>query len=188
MDRRTLLISGMKAAAGILVAQAVPAWASVPFPSRPCSSKGRGEKNLAFYHTHTRECLDITYSRNGRHDPKALQQINKYLRDFRTGEVYPIDPEVLDILWQIQQDIGCDSTYEIISGYRSPKTNEKLRNRSGGVAKRSLHMQGKALDIRLTGKKTRVVRDCAIALEAGGVGYYAKSNFVHIDTGRVRTW
>jgi uncharacterized protein YcbK (DUF882 family) len=183
MDRRTFLASGLKAAAGILVMQAVPAWASIP-----SSSSGKGDKNLAFYHTHTRECLEITYCRKGKYDPKALHQINRYLRDFRTGEVHPIDPEILDILWQIQQDIGCDSTYEIISGYRSPKTNEKLRHRSNGVAKRSLHMQGKALDIRLTGKKTRTVRDCAIALEAGGVGYYAKSDFVHVDTGRVRRW
>jgi uncharacterized protein YcbK (DUF882 family) len=185
MDRRSFLALGVKAAAGIIVAQAAPAWASIPSSSR---GPAKGDRNLAFYHTHTRECLEITYCRKGKYDPKALHQINRYLRDFRTGEVHPVDPEILDILWQVQQDIGCDSTYEIISGYRSPKTNEKLRHRSGGVAKRSLHMQGKALDIRLTGRKTRVVRDCAIALEAGGVGYYAKSDFVHVDTGRVRTW
>ena len=186
MDRRSFLHLGIQAAAGIFVAQAIPAWASIPSPSNPSSYKGN--RNLAFYHTHTRECLDITYSKNGKYDPKALQQINRYLRDFRTGEIHPIDPEVLDILWEIQQDMGCESTYEIISGYRSPKTNAKLRHHSNGVAKRSLHMKGQALDIRLTGKKTSTVRDCAIALEAGGVGYYAKSNFVHVDTGRVRTW
>ncbi len=118
---------------------------------------------------------------------KALAQINQYLRDFRTDEVYPIDPGVLDILWEVQRELG-GSTYEIISGYRSPKTNQALRSRSGGVAKRSLHMKGKAVDIRLTGKRTRTVRDCAVALKCGGVGYYAKSDFVHLDTGRVRTW
>lgn len=184
MDRRSFLALGAKAAAGVLLAQAVPA--QVFASSRPRTATG--EKNLAFYHTHTRECLDITYARNGVYDPKALHQINKYLRDFRTSEVHPIDPEIFDILWQIQQEIGCNSTYEIISGYRSPQTNQNLRGRSGGVAKRSLHMKGQALDIRLTGKNTRLVRDCAVALEQGGVGYYASSDFVHIDTGKFRVW
>ncbi|WP_417912228.1 YcbK family protein [Candidatus Electronema sp. TJ] len=182
MDRRSFLALGAKAAAGILFTQTVPALAS----SRPRAEEG--VKNLAFYHTHTRECLDITYARNGVHDLKALCQINKYLRDFRTSEVHPIDPAILDILWQIQQEIGCRSTYEIISGYRSPKTNRRLRGKSAGVAKRSLHMNGQAVDIRLTGKNTRLVRDCAVALEQGGVGYYASSDFVHIDTGRFRVW
>jgi uncharacterized protein YcbK (DUF882 family) len=184
MDRRSFLALGAKAAAGILVAHAAPALAAVP--TRPRADKGT--RNLAFYHTHTRECLDINYLRNGKYDFKALQQINKYLRDFRTSEVYPIDPEILNILWKIQQEIGCRSTYEIISAYRSPQTNQKLRGNSDGVAKRSLHMQGQAVDIRLTGKNTRMVRDCAVALEAGGVGYYAASDFVHIDTGKFRTW
>lgn len=185
MDRRSFLALGAKAAAGIFVAaHAAPGLASVPSRSRA----EKGARNLAFYHTHTRECLDITYARNGVHDPKALHQINKYLRDFRTSEVYPIDPEILDILWQIQQEIGCSSTYEIISGYRSPQTNQNLRGKSDGVAKRSLHMKGQAVDIRLTGKNTRLVRDCAVALEQGGVGYYAASDFVHIDTGKFRVW
>lgn len=184
MDRRSFLALGAKAAAGILLAQAVPA--PVLASSRPRAEKG--SKKLAFYHTHTRECLEITYARNGVCDPKALHQINKYLRDFRTSEIYPIDPEILDILWQIQQEIGCNSTYEIISAYRSPGTNRRLRGKSGGVAKRSLHMKGQALDIRLSGKNTRLVRDCAVALEQGGVGYYASSDFVHIDTGKFRVW
>jgi uncharacterized protein YcbK (DUF882 family) len=184
MDRRSFLALGAKAAAGIFLAQAVPA--PVLASSRPRAEKG--SKNLAFYHTHTRECLEITYARNGVHDPKALHQINRYLRDFRTSEVHPIDPDILDILWQIQQEIGCSSTYEIISGYRSPGTNRRLRGKSGGVAKRSLHMKGQALDIRLSGKNTRLVRDCAVALEQGGVGYYASSDFVHIDTGKFRVW
>ncbi len=168
----------------MLLAQALPA----PVSAADRIRSEEKARNLAFYHTHTRECLEITYARDGAHDPKALHQINRYLRDFRTSEVHPIDPEILDILWQIQQDIGCDSTYEIISGYRSPQTNQKLRGRSGGVAKRSLHMKGQAVDIRLTGKNTRMVRDCAVALEQGGVGYYASSDFVHIDTGKFRIW
>lgn len=185
MDRRSFLLLGVKAAAGILAAKTAPVWAASRIPS---CTPGKEARNLAFYHTHTRECLDITYARNGIYDLKAMRQISMYLRDFRTSEMHPIDPEVLDILWRIQQELSCSSTYEVISGYRSPGTNRFLRRRSRGVAERSLHMQGKAIDIRLTGRHTSSLRDCAIALEAGGVGYYAESDFVHIDTGRVRIW
>ncbi len=176
MNRRSFLTLGIKVAAGFIAAQAVPVWA------------GSGSRTLSFYHTHTREDLKITYARAGVYDPFSLERINYYLRDFRTEEVHTIDPGVLDILWKVQQEMGCRGTYEVISGYRSPKTNNKLRSKSKGVAKRSLHMKGKAIDIRLTGKNTRQIRDCAISLKCGGVGYYSKSNFVHLDTGRVRTW
>lgn len=186
MDRRSFLVLGAKTAAGLILARAVPAQARILFRTSKHRPKNTS-RNLAFYHTHTDECLEITYARNGMYDLKALRQINRYLRDFRTDEIYPIDPNVLNILWEIQKKLG-GSTYEIISGYRSPKTNQTLRGRSKGVAKRSLHMRGKALDIRLTGKRTRTVRDCAVSLQCGGVGYYAKSDFVHIDTGRIRTW
>ncbi len=182
MNRRSFLALGAKAAVGLCLAQAAPAWAKIPssLPAKP--------RILSFYHTHTRDRLDITYATAGDYDMEALAKINTYLRDFRTSEVHPIDPAILDILWTIQQKMCCNSTYEIISGYRSPKTNQQLRKKSGGVAKRSLHMKGQAIDVRITGKKTKTVRDCAISLKSGGVGYYAKSNFVHIDTGRVRTW
>ena len=176
MNRRHFLALGVKAAAGLVLCRAVPAWA------------GRGTRSLSFYHTHTNKSLDITYARSGIYEPLALERVNYYLRDFRTEEVHPIDPGVLDTLWRIQQKLGCNGTYEVISGYRSPTTNGTLRGRSRGVAKRSLHMKGKAIDIRLTGADTCRIRDCAIALKSGGVGYYPKSNFVHIDTGRVRTW
>jgi uncharacterized protein YcbK (DUF882 family) len=176
MNRRQFIGLGTKVAAGMLLCRAVPAWA------------GKGTRRLSFYHTHTSETLDIIYARAGFYDPVALEQVNYYLRDFRTEDIHPIDPGVLDILWRIQQDLGCKGTYEVISGYRSPATNRALRGKSRGVARRSLHMEGKAIDIRLTGRNTRQVRNCAIGLKSGGVGYYAKSDFVHIDTGRVRTW
>ncbi|MCI5125858.1 MAG: DUF882 domain-containing protein [Candidatus Electrothrix sp. AR5] len=182
MNRRSFLALGAKAAVGLCLSQAAPAWAKIS-PSLFATPR-----TLSFYHTHTRERLDITYATSGNYDIEALAEINTYLRDFRTSEVHPIDPDILDILWKIQQKMCCNSTYEIISGYRSPKTNQQLRQKSNGVAKRSLHMKGKAIDIRITGEKTKRVRDCAISLKSGGVGYYAKSNFVHIDTGRVRTW
>ena len=176
MNRRNFLALGVKAVAGLILSQAVPAWA------------GKDARSLSFYNTHTNESLDLIYARAGLYDPLALHQVNSYLRDFRTGDVHTIDPGVLDILWRIQREMGCNGTYEVISGYRSPATNKALRGRSNGVAKRSLHMEGKAIDIRLTGNSTRKVRDCAIALKSGGVGYYSKSDFVHIDTGRVRNW
>jgi uncharacterized protein YcbK (DUF882 family) len=181
MDRRSFLALGAKTAVGLVLAQVTPAWATIP-------SSCRKKKTLSFYHTHTQQCLEITYAKGGKYDHKALKKITTYLRDFRTAEEHPIDPAVLDILWSIQQEMCCSETYEVISGYRSPKTNRMLRRRSRGVARRSLHMKGMAIDVRLSGKKTRDVRDCAIALKSGGVGYYARSNFVHIDTGRVRTW
>ena len=176
MNRRHFLALGVKAAAGFVLCRAVPSLA------------GTGTRSLSFYHTHTRQTLDIIYARSDIYDPLALDRVNYFLRDFRTEEVHPIDPGVLDILWHIQQKLGCNGTYEVISGYRSPATNGALRGRSKGVAKRSLHMKGKAIDIRLTGADTCSIRDCAIALKGGGVGYYPKSNFVHVDTGRVRTW
>ncbi|MCI5162625.1 MAG: DUF882 domain-containing protein [Candidatus Electrothrix sp. AX5] len=182
MNRRSFLALGAKAVVGLCLAQAGPAWAKIP------SSLSTKPRTLSFYHTHTQERLDITYATAKDYDMDALAKINTYLRDFRTSEVHRIDPAVLDILWKIQQKMCCNSTYEIISGYRSPKTNQQLRQKSNGVAKRSLHMKGQAIDIRITGEKTKTVRDCAISLKSGGVGYYAKSNFVHIDTGRVRTW
>jgi len=176
MHRRRFLCLGAQAVAGFVLSQAVPAWAST------------GTRSLSFYHTHTGESLDITYARAGFYDPAVLDQVKYYLRDFRTGEMHPIDPGVLDILWRIRQKVGCTGTYEVISGYRSPATNQALRQRSKGVAKHSLHMEGRAIDIRLTNADTRRIRDCAIGLRSGGVGYYAKSDFVHVDTGRVRTW
>ncbi|MCI5141610.1 MAG: DUF882 domain-containing protein [Candidatus Electrothrix sp. ATG1] len=184
MKRRDFLLLGAKTAAGLILAQAAPALAVIP----PTVFGKNESRVLSFYHTHTHERLDITYVSAGIYDPAALKKIDTYLRDFRTLDTHPIDPILLDILWRVQQEMGCNSTYEIISGYRSSATNNKLRSRSRGVAKRSLHMKGMAVDVRLSGQNTRMVRDCAVALRSGGVGYYAASDFVHIDTGRVRTW
>ncbi|MEA3468364.1 MAG: YcbK family protein [Thermodesulfobacteriota bacterium] len=144
-------------------------------------------RNLSFYHTHTCQSLDITYKISGRYDSTALKKVNHHLQDFRTLETYPIDPNLLDILYTIKQQAG-GGVYEVISGYRSPKTNSMLQKKSSGVAKRSLHMKGKAIDIRLTGIKTRELRDIALSLQKGGVGYYQKSDFIHLDTGKVRCW
>ncbi|PLY01544.1 MAG: Twin-arginine translocation pathway signal [Desulfuromonas sp.] len=147
------------------------------------------ERKLSFYHTHTGEELSLTYHKNGSYIPAALEQINHYLRDFRCDEVHQIDPKLMDILHDLQQAAGNpNGTFEVISGYRSPETNGKLRQKSNGVAKKSLHMQGMAIDIRLDGTSTKKVRDLGMQLKRGGVGFYASSDFVHLDTGRVRHW
>lgn len=145
-------------------------------------------RDLSFYHTHTGEKLDITYGGPKNYDRKALKEINHFLRDFRTDEVHPIDPQLLDILSAIRETFGGEKTFEVISGYRSPKTNQQLRAKSSKVAKRSLHMEGKAIDIRMPGIQTKKIQKCAIYMQCGGVGFYDKSNFVHLDTGWVRRW
>jgi uncharacterized protein YcbK (DUF882 family) len=115
-------------------------------------------------------------------------QINAFLSDFRTGDVEVFDPELLDLIHDVRESLNSSGTFEIISAYRSPKTNEMLRSQSSGVARNSQHVLGKAIDVRLRGIETSRLRDTAIELQRGGVGYYAQSNFVHLDTGRVRRW
>jgi len=146
------------------------------------------ERELAFYHTHTRESLQITYAVGGEYIESALIEINAFLSDFRTGDETVMDPELLDLIYDARQSLGSNSTFEIISAFRSPKTNEMLRGNSSGVAKNSQHLLGKAIDIRLRSVDTSELRDAAIALQRGGVGYYQDSDFVHVDTGSVRRW
>ena len=148
----------------------------------------RQPRELEFYHTHTGKSLALVYHDGETHIASAMAQVNQFLGDFRTGEIHTIDPQLLDLLYVLQHKTGIENRYEIISAYRSPKTNALLRNNSKGVAKRSLHMQGKAVDVRLVGANTRQLRETAIALKLGGVGYYRRSDFVHLDTGRVRYW
>lgn len=146
------------------------------------------ERNLSFYHTHTQKTLEITYAVGGVYVESALEDINDFLADFRTGDVKVIDPELLDIIYDVRSSLGGKGTFEVISAYRSPETNQKLRDAGRGVAKKSQHLLGKAIDIRLRNVASSDLRDAALRMKRGGVGYYAKSNFVHIDTGRVRRW
>ncbi|MBT3048679.1 MAG: DUF882 domain-containing protein [gamma proteobacterium symbiont of Ctena orbiculata] len=149
---------------------------------------GGESRSLAFRHTHTGERKRVTYWRDGEYLRENLQILDHLLRDHRTGESTSMDRALLDMLYGLQQGIGGEGEFEIISAYRSPKTNQMLRTKSGGVAKRSLHMQGRAIDVRLCGCDLKTLRDQALAMKAGGVGYYPKSNFIHIDTGRFRSW
>ncbi len=146
------------------------------------------ERTLAFRNLHTGESLRTTFWAQGDYLDDELQAVNHVMRDHRSGDVHPMDPKLLDLLYALQQSVAVNGAFHIISGYRSPGTNQKLRAQGGGVAKKSLHMQGKAIDIRLPGCPLARLRDAAMALRAGGVGYYAKSDFIHIDTGRVRRW
>ena len=149
---------------------------------------GTASRSLRFHHTHTGESVAVEYFSCGSYLPDALETINRHLRDFRTGEEHAIDPALLDLLHRIQAATHTSAPFEVISGYRSPKTNQILREKSSGVAASSLHMQGKAIDIRLRDVPLSGLRTAALDLRAGGVGYYPDSQFVHVDTGRVRTW
>ena len=143
---------------------------------------------LSFVHTHTGESLQVTFRAEGEYVPAALRAVDRFLRDHRTGDTRPIDPALLDQLHRLAQITGVHAPYQVISGFRSDRTNTMLRARGGGVARGSLHLEGRAIDVRVADVGLDTLRDAARSLAAGGVGYYAASAFVHLDTGRVRHW
>jgi uncharacterized protein YcbK (DUF882 family) len=143
---------------------------------------------LRLENLHTGEKLAATYREGGRLLPDAMAEINEVLRDHRTGEVTGMDPALLDYLSEVARVTGSDGRFQVISGYRSPATNAMLRSRGNGVAKRSLHMDGRAIDVRLDGVPLKRLRSAAMSVRRGGVGYYPRSNFVHLDTGAFRSW
>ncbi len=145
-------------------------------------------RSLSFDNLHTGERLNATYWEGGAYLPDASRQIEWLLRDFRANEVHPIDPKLLDLLYALSATLPARATYQVISGYRSPVTNAMLRAASDGVAAHSLHTQGMAIDVRVPGIVLARLRDNAKSLQGGGVGYYPRSDFVHVDVGRVRTW
>ncbi len=147
-----------------------------------------GSRSLSFTHLHTSERLSIAYYKDGAYIPEALGALNHLLRDFRTGEEHDIDPALFDLLHALAGRTGAGQPFQVISGFRSPLTNATLRQRSEGVAARSLHMVGQAIDIRVADVPLPKLKAAALALRRGGVGYYPASNFVHVDTGRVRSW
>jgi uncharacterized protein YcbK (DUF882 family) len=176
-DRRRLLRWGLAAAVAAVVP--VPAWAG---------SLGTGKRRLSFANLHTGENLTAIYWSNGVYERNAVDEINHLLRDFRTGDVHPIDLRLLDLLHVLQRRVKSQSPYQVISGYRSPATNAKLASVGHGVARRSYHMKGMAIDVALDDRKLTSLRDAALAVKAGGVGYYPKPGFVHVDVGPVRSW
>ena len=146
------------------------------------------KRMLSLYNTHTRESLDVCYYAQGQYSFKSLTKIDHILRDHRTEEVRHINKELLNLLHSISMTLDQPVRFHIVSGYRSPETNAILRKRSKHVAKHSLHMQGEAVDIRIPGYDTRWLRNVCMKLQAGGVGYYSRSDFVHVDIGDVRYW
>ena len=151
-------------------------------------ARAPGRRSLSFVHTHTGERLSAVYFEDGRYRAEELARINQLLRDFRTGDVHPIDPATLDILADLRVLADRDEPFEVISGYRSPQTNALLHEHSHGVAEHSLHMQGRAIDVRLSSFPTSKLHELALGMGRGGVGFYPRSDFVHLDNGRVRSW
>lgn len=176
LNRRDFLLLGSGVVAGLLC------------PKVMASPHSQQERTLAFKNTHTGESLQTVYWAGGAYIDSGLQEINTVLRDHRADEAYPMDRGLLDLLYALQAEVDCHNAYHVISGYRSPMTNARLRNKSSGVARRSYHMQGKAIDIRLPGCALTDLHRAALGLKAGGVGIYAASDFIHVDVGPVRRW
>jgi len=193
LARRTLLKSGLGfAAAATALAVSPLAFADIdPIGDLIAKSAGGvapGARRLAFDNLHTGETLDVAYWENGVYVPDALQAVNYVLRDHRNNEVHTIEPHLLDLLTALSHRLEATPKFEVISGYRSPATNALLHAESGEVAVGSLHMQGEAIDIRMSGMGLSYIHDAALELDMGGVGYYPWSDFVHVDVGRVRRW
>jgi len=179
ISRRSFLMLGALAAGRCLFPRSAPA--AVPAP------RAR-EKSLTFCNQHTAEILETVYWKDGKYVPRALERINHIFRDRRTDEIHPIDTRLLDLLHLMKLRLKTDAPIDLVCGYRSPRTNAMLRRKSRGVAKRSFHLQGQAVDIRVPGFKPASLRRVAMAVHGGGVGYYPRAGFVHLDVGPVRSW
>jgi uncharacterized protein YcbK (DUF882 family) len=184
LKRRELLKLGLAAGlgAGLSPVLGSTAWAQAAPAPMP------GPRRVKLHNLHTGEALDAVYWDQGRYMPDALTSVNKVLRDYRTGDVYDMHPDLLDLLDQVHGRLGVQQPFQVISGYRSPRTNAMLHERSGQVAAHSLHMDGMAIDVRMEGVALDHLHKAAMDLKAGGVGLYPTSDFVHMDVGRVRHW
>jgi uncharacterized protein YcbK (DUF882 family) len=172
----------------MLAAAAALSGTAALWPKALLGAPDAAARRIALTNLHTGERLDIEYSRDGSYAPDALAALEVLLRDFRNGDKHGIDPKLMDYLVDVAAQIGVPPAYSVISGYRSPQTNERLHERSSGVSQHSLHMQGRAIDVRMSGVDCRELAARAEILKRGGVGYYRASNFVHLDTGAFRTW
>jgi len=174
LTRRTFLKLGMLAA-------------GLPLPAA-ASQAHAAERRLAFHNLHTGERTELAYWVQGDYVAESLAEINRVLRDHRTDQVAAIDTALLDLLHRVGAALGAAQPFQVISGYRSAASNQTLAENTGGVARRSLHMEGKAIDVRVAGVPLADLRRAGLLLRGGGVGYYPESNFVHLDVGRVRAW
>lgn len=203
IDRRRLIKAGALAAAALIVPGVAMADEWVRLPTRATVMRSRfmrarflaprpavnaSVRRLAMYNVHTGERINLVYCENGRYVPGALDEVNYFFRDFRANEIKPIDPRLLDLLSGIHGDLDSTKPFNLVSGYRSPATNAWLATRTEGVARHSMHIEGRAADINLPGRQLSFLERIALAMRVGGVGYYPRSDFVHVDTGRVRRW
>lgn len=180
LGRRSFLKNGMTLSLAAMM--------STSFYKPALAMPSGGVYTVAFTNSHTGESFNGVYRVGDKYLPEAFERINYVMRDARANEVFPIDPRSIDIIAAVHRALGTTESYTVISAYRSPHTNAMLREKGGGVAKRSLHMSGQAVDVRLNSVKASHIRDIGQKLAAGGVGYYGRSNFVHLDSGSFRTW
>jgi uncharacterized protein YcbK (DUF882 family) len=179
IDRRRMLGLGVVGALASIIPLAF---------AKPAEAAANETWRVVFRHAHTGESFNGVYRVGNKYLPEAFERLNYVLRDFRTGEVFPMDPRVIDLMSIVQKKTKQKQPLEVYSGYRSPKTNGRLRHESSGVAKNSFHMYGQAVDFHIKGYSTRNLQKIALDMKSGGVGYYPKSDFVHMDTGSVRSW
>jgi len=172
----------------MLGAAALVSATALPLEEAEAAARTLPPRRLSFLNLHTGERLSAEYWSKGRYQKDALRAIDKVLRDHRTGALHPIDPRLLDLVHALHAKLGRRDPLHVISGYRSPETNAMLHETTDGVANLSYHMRGMAIDIRMPGVDTRRIYRAALSLRRGGVGYYRRSNFVHVDVGPVRTW
>lgn len=171
---------------GLMFSAALGFW--TPELAMASAAAAPSAREVFFHNAHTGEKFKGAYWENGKYLSDAFGELRRVMRDFRTGDEYPIDPRLIDVLYVLKEKVENKNPYSLFSAYRSPKTNNMLLKRSEGVARNSLHMQGQAADINLPGTRLSSLEKSALKLKIGGVGYYAKSGFVHIDTGKVRSW
>lgn len=180
LSRRSFLKGGMTLSLSAMISVS----AIKPVLAMPSD----GAYSVSFKNAHTGEIFSGVYRVGNRYLPEAFERINYVMRDFRADEVFPMDPRAIDIIAAVHRHTGTDAPYSVISGYRSPHTNAMLRSHSRGVAKKSLHMSGQAIDVRLSDIPAKHIREVAMKIRAGGVGYYPRQGFVHLDSGVFRTW
>lgn len=185
LSRRSLLQFG---AATAVALSPLPALAGANRPVARPGLPAKGARSVNLHNLHTGEKLKTVYWEKGKYVPGALREINTIMRDHRTGQVKPIDKDLIDLLHRLNAQLETSDPFEIISGYRCPDTNAKLRSRSSGVARNSYHMRGMAMDLNVPSRDLPKIRKAALSLRGGGVGYYPRSQFVHVDVGPVRDW
>ena len=187
LHRRAFLRASSVVALSAASSFALPAFAQVAAPA-VIGTKEIDCRTLVMNNIHNGEKVRSDYWADGEYVPDELKRLNKFLRDFRSNDVYAMDPKVFDLLHMLAESVDANKGFEVICGYRSPETNEFLRREYSGVAEHSLHMKGQAIDLCVPGRSLKKVHEAALALRLGGVGYYPDSDFIHVDTGRVRRW